>query len=321
MFKLAIVGLGAWGRRLVDSVQGESESVRFSTAVVARPEKSSEYAAARGLKLVTDLQATFDDPAIDGVVSCGPAQLHAAHSLQALEAGKPVLAIKPLAVAAKDAEQLAAAAARKGVLLALGYNRCFFPNVVDMRKRLRAGALGRLLHAEGDFCVDRYRGLGDGSWKVDPKCAPAGSLGDHVLYLTIETLGPVAEAYAVGHRHDAIGGVAGTTAALLRTTGGQSALLTAIGVTADYFRFQLFGEKGWIELRDARRITFRPIGGEPEEVTLPAVDAERLELEAFAAAARGERAFPTPVADAVHSVAVIEAIDRSALDRRPTAVG
>jgi predicted dehydrogenase len=320
MMQLAIIGLGGWGRRLVDSVQGKSDLARFAIAVVTKPESHADYAAAHGLRLTNDLDAAVEDGAVDGVVSCGPAHLHAEHSLRALEAGKPVLAIKPLALAAEDAKMLAAAADKRGLLLALGYNRCFFPNVAEMRKRLRVGALGRLVHAEGDFCVNRYRQIPEESWKNDPDFAPAGSLGDHLLYLTIETLGPIAEAHALAFASDPNKRLAETTAVLLRTAAGQSAAVTAIGATAEFFRFQLFGDRGWIELRGARHFAFQGVEGEREEFALPAIDAERMEVEAFVLAARGERPFPVPVADAVRAVETLRAISRSAREGRPVAV-
>ncbi|MQA66955.1 MAG: gfo/Idh/MocA family oxidoreductase, partial [Alphaproteobacteria bacterium] len=40
MLELAIVGLGGWGRRLVESVQGTSDKVHFVRAVVTDMEKS-----------------------------------------------------------------------------------------------------------------------------------------------------------------------------------------------------------------------------------------------------------------------------------------
>ena len=318
MLQLAIIGLGGWGRRLVESIQGKSEGVRFSTAVVRRPERSLDFVAAHGLDLTADLAVVLADSKIDGVVSSGPAHLHAPHALAALESGKPVLAVKPMALTAKDAVVLAAAAERRKLILALGYNRCFFPNVLELRRRLQAKAFGDLLHTEGDFCVDRYRDIKSGSWKADPTHVRAGSLADHMLYLTIETLGSIEEVHALGfHHHHAGNDLADTTAVLLRTAARQSALLTAIGVTPDYYRFQVFGTKGWAELRDARHFTFQPVDGEREELHLPAVDAERAEVEAFAAAIRGEQAFPVPVADAVHGVAVLEAMGQSVIEERP----
>jgi predicted dehydrogenase len=321
MLQLAIIGLGGWGRRLVESVQGKSDKVRFSTAVVSRPERSAAFAATHGLELTADLAKTLADGKIDGVVSSGPAHLHAPHALAALEAGQPVLAVKPMAMTAKEAEALAAAAEKRNLLLALGYNRCFFPNVMELRRRLRIKALGDLLHTEGDFCVDRYREIEPRDWKGNPTHVRAGSLADHMLYLTIETLGRIDEVHALGfNHHQTHNELADTTAVLLRTAARQSALLTAIGLTPDYYRFQVFGTKGWAELRDARHFTFQPLDGERENLTLPPVDAERAEVEAFAAAIAGRETFPVPIADAVHGVAVLEAMGQSAVEERPIRV-
>ena len=115
MKKLAIVGLGGWGRRLVDSVFGKSDIVQFTTAVVRDPATSRDYAASRNLEVTTDLAEVLRDSNVDGIVSSGPAQLHAAHSLAALEAGKPVLAVKPMALDPRDADNLVEAAERRGV--------------------------------------------------------------------------------------------------------------------------------------------------------------------------------------------------------------
>ncbi|HEX9808250.1 MAG TPA: Gfo/Idh/MocA family oxidoreductase [Alphaproteobacteria bacterium] len=320
MLDLAIIGLGGWGRRLVQSVQGKSDSVRFRAAVVARPDRSRAFAEEHGLALGDDIGAAVSDPGVAGVVSSGPANLHAAHSLVALKAGKPVLAVKPMALRLKDAETLKAAADKAGVTLCMGYNRCFFPNVAELRRRLAAGDLGRLLHTEGDFCVHRYGGVKPGGWKADPANAPTGALADHMLYLTIDTLGCVESVYAVGLNQASDNELADTSAVLLRCANNTSGLLTGCGMTPDYYRFTVFGTEGWAEIRGSRQFTFQPREGEREEKSLPAVDAERAEVEAFAAAITGERPFPVSPEDAVHGVAVIEAMARSAAEGRPLPV-
>jgi predicted dehydrogenase len=320
MLTLAIIGLGAWGRRLVDSVQGVSSEVRFSRAVVQRPDAHAAYASKQGIELVADLASVLADPSIAGIVSCGPAHLHAQHSRAALDAGRPVLAIKPMALTKADAMDLGAAAARTGTLLALGYNRCFFPNVVEMRRRLAAGAIGDLIHCEGNFCVDRYRGIKADSWKADPALVPPGGLADHMLYLTIDTLGAIAEVSAVSQYCFSDNALADATAMLLRTARGHSALLTAIGTTPDYYRFTVFGTEGWIELRDDTQLIFQPRTGHRETVSFDAIDAERAEVEAFAAAIAGKAPFPVPSGDAVHGVAALEALAQSARSGRAVSV-
>ncbi len=320
MLQLALIGLGGWGRKLVESVQGVSPDVRFSTAIVRRTDTAAQFAQKHGLKLETDIAGTLRDPAISGFVSSGPAHLHGAHGLQVLEAGKHLLAIKPLTLTASEGRAMLSAAGQRNSILALGYNRCFYPNVIEMRRRIRAGDLGELVHAEGDFCVDRYRAIKPGAWKGDPARQPAGALADHMLYLTIDTLGPIAEVHALGFRHHSENELADTTAVMLRTQNRQSALLTAIGVTPDYYRFQIFGTGGWIELRDDAHFAFQPLKGERETLVFPSIDAERAEVEAFAAAIAGKQPFPVPAADAAHSAAVIEAMGRSALESRPVLV-
>jgi predicted dehydrogenase len=312
MIRLGIVGLGPWGKRLVDSVQGKSDKVKFVAACVPRPQKVADYAASQGMTLTTELAEMLADPSIDGVVSCGPAHLHAEHSLAALNAGKPVLAIKPMALNAADAQALGAAAASKGLLLALGYNRCFMPNIAALREEIASGALGEILHTEGDFCVHRHFNIKEGGWKGDPLLSPPGSLSDHVLYLTIEALGPIAEVHALS-RHDVSDNrLSDVTATLARARSGGSAFLTAIGTTADVFRFHAFGSKGWAEARGECGFRLETTDGRKVDTVLAKADPERLEVEAFADALTGRKPFPVKAEDAVHSAAVLEAIARSA---------
>lgn len=314
MLELAIVGLGGWGRRFIEAVQGKSDRVRFRTAIVSRPERSAEFAAKQGVTIASDYASALRDPAIKGVVSCGPANLHAEHSMAGLKAGKPVLAIKPMALSPADAGALQAAAKDAGVLLALGYDRCYYPNVAEMRRRLSSGALGRIVHAEGNFCVNRYGGMKAGDWKTDPAYVPAGSLADHMLYLMIEALGPIAEVHTFTVNDVSSNALADSSAVALRAAGNATGLLTAIGVTPDFYRFQVFGTNGWLKIRDSRKLSFQPVDGKREDLVLDANDPIRSEVEAFADAVTGKAAFPVPVEDAVHSVSVLEAMGRSAVE-------
>jgi predicted dehydrogenase len=317
MLNVGIVGLGGWGRRLVESVQGQSEGksdrIRFVAAVTATPAKAEAFASQHGLKVGADLASMLADPAIDAVVSAGPAGLHAAHALAAIEAGKHVLAVKPMATTHAEARALRSAAERHGVVLALGYDRCFYPATVELRRRIAAGDLGTLLHMEGNFCVDRYFKLKPGAdWKTDVSQVLAGALADHPLYVMIELLGPVAEVVSHGSTRATALPITETTATLLRFASGASGLLTAMGTTATYERTTVFGSRGWAEIRNGTQLTFQPVAGKATTVDYPASDAQRTELEAFAAAVTGQAPFPVPVDDAVHGVAVLEAIDRAA---------
>jgi predicted dehydrogenase len=293
MLNVGIIGLGGWARRLVESVQGKSERLRFAAAVTGTPAKAQTFASKHGFTVSNDLKSLLADASIDAVVSAGPAGLHAAHSLAALEAGKPVLAVKPMALKRADAEALRAAAQKHRVLLALGYNRCFFPAVAELRRRVAAGDLGTLLHMEGNFCVDRYFNLKPGAdWKTDADQVLAGALADHPLYAMIELLGPISEVVSHGSTRATQLPISDATATLLRFKSGASGLLTAIGATATYERTTVFGSKGWAEIREGDDFTFQPIDGEAVTQHYPESGPEKAELEAFAAAVTGEKPFP-----------------------------
>lgn len=320
MLKVGIVGLGSWGRRLVESVQDKSGIIQFATAVSRDPQRIRPFCDKHRIAVTGDLSRMLGDPAIGAVIVAGPAGLHAQQALTAIAAGKHVLVIKPFATRHAEAQAVRAAAREAGVVVALGYNRCFMPPVNELRKRVAAGALGRLLHAEGNFCVDRYGDLAPGDWKSDRDQVLPGSLADHMLYGLIELLGPVAEVDAHGARHVVSAPIADTTAVLLRFRNGASGLLTAIGVTPEYFRLTVFGTEGWAELRGQNQFTVQPIDGEAETINYPKFDAERAELESFAAAVAGERPFPYSLDNAVHSVAVLQAMGESAASGKPVTV-
>ena len=63
-----------------------------------------------------------------------------------------------------------------------------------------------------------------------------------------------------------------------------------------------------------------PLQGDAEHVDYPKFDKEKAELEAFAAACSGGPAYPLPTDDAIHGVAVFEAIVESALSDNPVEI-
>lgn len=317
MFDAAIIGLGYWGRRLVGAVQGTSDTIRFAAAVTRTRSKIEKFAAGHGIRVEEDYDGVLADPDIDGVVVAGAAGVHAAHALAALEAGKHVLVIKPLALTRADAEALRDMAAAKGVVLAMGYDRCFLPAVDELRRRVAAGELGRILHAEGNFCVSRYLGLEAGSWKSEPAQVQPGSLADHMLYTMIELIGPVAELHAQGLRQVVELDISDTASVMMRFESGASGLLTAIGVTPNFERLQMFGTEGWAAIRDNRRFEFQPMEGDGTVIDFADFDVLKCQLESFAAAAAGTAEFPVSPDDAVAGVAALEAMAISAAGGQP----
>jgi len=317
MFNMAIVGLGAWGRKIVGSVQGRSDAVRFATAVTRTPSKAEPFARAQGLELGDNIRAILDDASIHGVVIASPGREHVAQAMAAIEAGKHVQVVKPLALTRADAEALYAAAERKGVFLAVAYERCFLPAADAFRRRVKSGALGRIVHVEGAYCAERYQTMSRTDWKTDIAVAPPGAFADHILYMMIELLGPVEELRADGRHLATDLSAADTSTVHLTFPGGISGLLTGIAVTPPFARVHFFGTDGWLEWRDASRLEYRPLRGEAEAIDFPAFDTLKEQVESFSAAAQGKAAYRISRDNAIAGVAAIEAMGISAASGKP----
>ena len=100
-------------------------------------------------------------------------------------------------------------------------------------------------------------------------------------------------------------------AVLLRFANGASGYLSTIMVTGEYFRIQVLGTRGWVELRGPGEVIISDWTATAKRST-SRHGYRTTTLEAFAAAALGGTPFAVSPQQAVSGVAALEAIDRSA---------
>ena len=332
MITAAIVGLGWWGKTLVESVQGRSDVIRF-VAVATRtvsPEVKA-FAEEQGLRVADSFQAALADPAVEAVVLTTPHSVHAQQVIAAAEAGKHVFCEKPFALAKNDAEAAVDATRRAGVTLGLGYNRRFHPEMVKLRERVRSGELGTVMHVEATMTFANALFLTPTQWRAQREETPCGGLtpmGVHAVDGMIDLCGEIDHVYCQSFRRVVEIDADDTTSLLFRMKDGSSGYLGTMTATGPGFSFQVFGSRGSVRLEgmthragassDERRTRLfgtcklQPIQGEAEVWQAEPYDVTRAALEAFASAAGGGPDFPIPLEQMIHGVAVTEAIVRSA---------
>jgi predicted dehydrogenase len=323
MVNAAIVGLGRWGRNLVESVQGKSGQIRFTHAVVRRPAEARDFAARHALTLSTDYAAVLADATVQAVVLTTPHSQHADQIVAAARAGKAVFCEKPLALARSDAERAIEACARAGVALGLGYNRRFFPSMRELARIVQGGALGELLHLEGHFSNESTRKFYRG-WRELDEEAPAGGLtatGVHVLDALIALAGPARLVHARLTARDPAPEPVDTLVVFLEFRNRVSAVLCGVRSTAQFWRLHAFGSLGSAEALEDTELVLRMTDAPPRKLAFERVDALRLELEAFAASAGGSAPYPIPASEMVDGVAALEAIARSLAEKREIVLG
>lgn len=121
MIRAAIVGVGWWGRTLVESVQGASDKLRFVTA--ATRTKTPEYEAfvkQHGLRTAPDFDAALGDKEVDAVVLSTPHSQHADQVIAAAKAGKHVFCEKPLTHTVAEGRRIVAEVAKAKVVFQTG---------------------------------------------------------------------------------------------------------------------------------------------------------------------------------------------------------
>jgi predicted dehydrogenase len=123
-------------------------------AVASRDKsKAEEYIATLGLtgkaKAYGSYEELFADPNIDAIYNPVPNHLHVPLTLQATKAGKHVLCEKPIALNAKEAEQLRQIP--PGIVFYEAFMVRFHPQWARAREIIRSGELGELRAVRGTF--------------------------------------------------------------------------------------------------------------------------------------------------------------------------
>lgn len=336
MINAAIIGLGRWGQNLVNSVQGKSSVIRFVAGAVRRPAAVQQYADSQGLRLYDDYRKLLADPGVDAIVLATPHSIHAELIMAAAKAGKHVFTEKPFTLTTESAREAVRACAKRGVTLAVGYNWRFQPALQEIRRMLDDGRLGKLLHIEGNFCGPSVYWYPKDHWRQKKDEGPGGGMtgrGVHVVDAMLYLAGHVDTVYSQSFRRALDYGIDDTTSMLFRFKGGASGYLGTFIATAETWRMQVFGSRGWVEVGDVEHLNTWQMKvcllnpddlrerKRPELMTFADTSTERAELEHFAKAVVAGKALAVAGGDEIHGVTVLESIIESARSGKPVKVG
>lgn len=146
-----------------------------------------EFAARWGWnRASTSWQEVVADPEIDLVDVTTPNNVHAEHSIAALEAGKHVACEKPLAHTLDDARQMAEAAGKASGKTFVWYNYRRCPAVALAHQLVAQGRLGKIYQIRGCYLQDWAGPDTPLMWRFQGEVAGSGALGDLCAH-TIDT--------------------------------------------------------------------------------------------------------------------------------------
>jgi len=267
-------------------------------------------------------QELLADKKIDAIYNPLPNHLHVPWSMRALRAHKHVLCEKPIGLSVAEAEQLAGvAAAHPGLKIMEAFMVRLHPQWLAARQLVRDGHIGKLrtIHTMISYFNDDPNNI------RNQRDIGGGALMDIGCYsVTLARFIFDDEPQRVlGHvERDPKLGTDRLTSAVLEFFQG-TATFTVSTQLAPYQRTSIFGTAGWIEIEiPVNAPNDRPTRIQVQTGTLPALQIEEMtfdtcdmytiQADAFARAILDDTAVPTPLADAVANMRVLERIRTSA---------
>jgi UDP-N-acetyl-2-amino-2-deoxyglucuronate dehydrogenase len=256
-------GFGIVGAGVISSTHAQAIASLPGARLVAVTDvetgRARSVAAAYGCTAEPDLDALLERADVEVVCVCVPSGLHADVGVRAAAAGKHLVVEKPLDVTLDAADRLIEAVRRAGVVMTVISQHRFDRGLLELRRLLDHGVLGRLVLGEASTKWYRSQAYYDssawrGTWALD-----GGSLlnqGIHYADLLLWSMGPAVEVTAMlatqTHQIEA----EDSALAVLRFASG--ALGTVVASTAVFpgfaQRLEISGTSGTVVIEDGEII-------------------------------------------------------------------
>jgi predicted dehydrogenase len=288
-------------------------------AISSRKLKSAREAAMQlGIaKSYGSYEEMLADPEIEAVYNPLPNHLHVPLTMAAARAGKHVLCEKPIAITAREATQLRRVP--KGIYIAEAFMVRHATQWIEVKRRIRKGEIGEVRIINVVFAYfnrdpRNVRNMADigGGGMLDIGCYP--------ITVSRFIYGDEPKRVTAAFDRDPKFKTDRTAGGLADFGKGRHLSFSISTQTAPFQRVQILGTKGRIEVE----IPFNAPPDKPNRYfvqgmemnagtwhELPVSDQYMLQAEAFGRVIRGKQKPAWGVADAVHSMKIIDAFFRS----------
>ena len=296
--------------------QGELSEI---TAIASRDADRARAAAdALGIpKSYGSYEELLADPDIDAIYNPLPNHLHVSLSIQALEAGKHVLCEKPIGLTSGEGQQLVdAGAAHPELKLMEAFMYRHHPQWQRARQIVADGGVGELRTIQTAFAYfnddgENIRNIADigGGGMMDIGCY-AISVARFIFDAEPDRVVGIVE-------YDETFGTDRLASAMLDFGRGTGTFSCSTQLTP-YQRVNIFGTTGRVEIEipfnappDRPCLMWHETGDGIEEIEFPVCDRCTIQGELMSQASLDDTPVPTPSADAVANMKVIEAVFES----------
>lgn len=181
--RVALMGLGNYAKLVAESMQS-CQRAKITGLISGTPEKLVDWGDKYGVPEQNrynyeNFDNIVNNPEIDAVYIITPNALHHDQAIRCAKAGKHVICEKPLAISAKEGQEMLEACQKAGVRLLVGYRMRFEPNTLEVVRMREEGELGSIKFFQGQ-CGFLIRN--PDQWRLDKALAGGGALMDIGIY-------------------------------------------------------------------------------------------------------------------------------------------
>lgn len=183
ILRVAIMGLGSYGTRVAEAMQACTKA-KLVGVISGTPSKVADWQKkynipAKNCYNYSNFDEVKNNPDIDAVYVITPNGLHHDQVLRVAKAGKTVICEKPMALNAKQGQEMVDACKKANVKLLVGYRMHFEPHTLEVIRMRNAGEFGKISFFQG-LCGFK---IGDPTqWRLNKELAGGGSMMDIGIY-------------------------------------------------------------------------------------------------------------------------------------------
>ena len=314
ILRLGIVGAGAIAQSYAQACD-HSNRVELRAVADCRGDAAQALAEANRCAAFASAEQMIEEMELDAVLVCTPPASHCEICCSMLERGLHVLCEKPLSIDSESARRMVETAERTNRVFTMASKFRYVTDVAAAKSLVASGVIGELVLFENVFAgrVNMAH-----RWNSNPAISGGGVLidnGTHSLDITRYFLGELAEVQVIeGHRIQNLP-VEDTVKLFARS---KLEVLASIDLSWSVSKEQpyylaIYGSAGTL-LVGWKESKYRRSNDDDWTVFgngYNKVEAFTRQLDNFAGAIRGDEALVVTPADALASVAVIEAAYRS----------
>lgn len=183
VLRVAIMGLGSYGNRVAEAMQA-CKKAKLVGVISGTPSKIKTWQAKYNIPdkncyNYENFDNLKNNPDIDAVYVITPNALHHDQVIRVAKAGKHAICEKPMAINAKEGQEMVDACKKANVKLLVGYRMHFEPKTLEVIRMRKDGEFGKILFFQG---LTGFR-IGDPTqWRLNKQLAGGGSLMDIGIY-------------------------------------------------------------------------------------------------------------------------------------------